>query len=487
MVIFKSCNHDDVGEERMMNRLTVGVGCALGLVLVAGQLEAQEPEEDQGFRAPTCELDMGHFLVRQAMTYLTGAAEEADPAAKETLLRDARASLMEAVNTDQAENPSVWYLLGRHGILTGDFIGADSAFSRVEMAVPLCSEDIEYYRHATWVTQVNRGIDLMQQIDYDGALVELGGAASIWNGANVALFYLGSIYAEYGETDSALYYFKEVVELGTADTSRVDNYNTAVENIATLYHMMEDWDSTIVWYQRAQEINPENTDITFGLAEAYSEIGNDERAFAIYDGVLANPGEMNSLDLFNAGVKLFNADEFTRASRAFVAGLDNNPYHRDALYNLSNTYLAMANDDARPQAERDNAIAEMGGIAERLIEVDPQNRDPRRLQAAALQLAGDADGAVAIMDEMNAFTYEVSVDISRPIDGGYELHGRITNLVDGAETTTGTLTFEFMNGAGEVVGTDTVAPETLAADATSRFSLGAVGEGIVAWRYTVGS
>ncbi len=470
-----------------MNRLTVGVGCALGLVLVAGRLEAQEPPATEEFRPPACELDMGHFLVRQAMTYLTGAAEEADPAAKETLLSDAHTSLMEAVNTDQAENPSVWYLLGRHGILTGDFIGADSAFSRVEFAAPLCGEDIEYYRHATWVSQVNRGIDLMQQIDYDGALVELGGAASIWNGANVALFYLGSIYAEYGETDSALYYFKEVVELGDADTSRVENYNIAVENIATLYHMMEEWDSTIVWYERAQAIDPENTDVVFGLAEAYAESGDQERAFSIYDGLLANPAEMNSLDLFNAGVKLFNADEFTRAARAFVAGLESNQHHRDALYNLSNTYLAMANDDVRPQAERDNAVSEMGGVAERLIEVDPQNRDPRRLQAAALQLAGDPDGAVAIMDEMNAFTYEVSVDISRPIQGGYELHGRLTNLVDGAETTTATLTFEFLDGSGAVVGTDSVAPETLAAGASSRFSLGAVGEGIVAWRYAVGS
>jgi hypothetical protein len=109
------------------------------------------------------------------------------------------------------------------------------------------------------------------------------------------------------------------------------------------------------------------------------------------------------------------------------------------------------------------------------------------LQAAALQLAGDPDGAVAIMDEMNAFSYEVSVDISRPISGGYELHGRLINLVDDAETTTQALTFEFMNGAGNVVGTDTVAGETLAAGASSRFSLGAVGEGIVAWRYRVGS
>lgn len=469
-----------------MNLFTVGVGCALGLVLAAGQLEAQDPPVDE-FRAPTCDLDMGHFLVRQAMTYLTGAVEETDPAAKETMLRDAEQSLMEAVNTDQAENPSVWYLLARHGILTGDFVRADSAFSRVEMAVPLCSEDIEYYRHSAWVRHVNNGIDLMQAVDYDGALVELGKAAVIWRGANVALFYMGSIYADYGVTDSALYFFKEVVDIGTADTSRIENYNTAVQNIATLYHMVGEWDSTIVWYEKAREIDPENTDMVFGMAEAYAENGDQEHAFAIYDSLLANPAEMNSLDLFSAGVKLFNADEFTRAVLAFNAGLEVNPFHRDALYNLCNTFLAVGNDANRPQSERDDAVAQMRGIADRLVEVDPQNRDPRRLQAAALQLADDADGAVVIMDEMNAFTYEVSVDISRPISGGYELHGRLTNLVDDAETGTATLSFEFLNGAGDVVGTDTVPAETLAAGATSRFSLGAVGEDIVAWRYSVGS
>jgi len=469
-----------------MNRLTVGVGCALGLVLVAGQLEAQDPAVEE-FREPTCDIDMGHFLVRQAMTYLTGAVEEADPAAKETMLGDAEQSLMEAINTEQAENPAVWYLLGRYGVLTGDLAGADTAFSKVEAALPLCAEDIEYYRHSTWVRAVNRGIDMMQNVDYDGALAELSGATKIWHGSNVALFYMGSIYADYGETDSALHYFKEVVDIGTADTARIENYNTSVENIATLYHMMGEWDSTIVWYQKAREIDPENNDIVFGLAEAYAESGDTDRAFAIYDQLLANPAEMNSLDLFSAGVKLFNADEFTRAAQAFNAGLETNAYHRDALYNLCNTYLAIGNDVGRPQAERDAAVAQMREMAARLIEVDPQNRDPRRLEAAALQLAGDPDGAVAIMDEMNAFTYEVSVDISRPISGGYELHGRLTNLVDDAETTTGTLNFQFMNSAGEVVATDTVASETLAAGATSRFSLGAVGDDIVAWRYTVGS
>lgn len=472
-----------------MNRLTVGVGCALCLALAAGQLAAQDPPPTEEFREPSCDLDMGHFLVRQAMTYLTGAVEETDPGAKETMLEDAHQTLMEAVNTDQAENPAVWYLLGRHGILTGDFVGADSAFSRAEAAVPECSDDIEYYRHATWVQQVNRGIDLMQSADYDGALEELTGATAIWNGANVALFYVGSIYANYGETDSALHYFKEVVEIGTADTAHIENYNAAIENTATLYHNLGEWDSTVVWYEKALEVNPDNNDLVFGLAEAYAESGNQERAFAIYDSLLANADEMNSLDLFNAGVKLFNADEFQRAARTFVAGLQNNPYHRDALYNLCNTYLAMANDEELPQSERDEAVANMREMANRLIEVDPQNRDPRRLLAAALQLAGDEDGAVAAMDEMNTFTYEVSVDISRPLPGGdgYELHGRLTNLVDDAETTTDTLTFEFMNAAGEVVGTDTVAPETLPAGGSTRFSLGAVGEGIVAWRYTVGS
>ncbi len=471
-----------------MNRMTVGIAFSLGLAVIAGPVVAQEEGEPEEFRGPTCELDMGHFLVRQAMTYLEGAVQAAEEGERNTLLGEAERSLLEAVGGDQAENMGAWYLLARQSVMSGDLVRADSSFSKVEGMVPACAEDIEYYRHSTWVTRVNQGIELMQMIDYDGALVELKAANAIWAGSNVARFYIGKIHGDYAEMDSAITYLKQVVDMGTADSANIDNYETAVSDVAALFHMEQMWDSSIVWHRRLEEIRPGDADALFGLAEAFAENGMADSAFAIYDNILSNPAGMNSLDLFNAGVRMFNADEFERAAQAFNAGLDKNPFHRDALYNLCNTYLAVGGDDTRPQAERDDAVNQMSEIADRLIAVDPQNRDPLRLKAAALQMSGNEGDMANLMDRIDGFAYEVSVDISRPSGSGtYELHGRVTNLEDGASATYPDITFEFLDESGNVVGTDTVTGGTLDAGGSERFSLFAAGDLVVAWRYNVGS
>ena len=470
-----------------MNRMTVGIAFSLGLALIAGPIAAQEEEPADEFRGPTCELDMGHYLVRQALTYLEGAVQSAEEGGKTALLADAERSLLEAIGGDQAENMGAWYLLARHSVLAGELVRADTAFAKVETMVPECAEDIEYYRHSTWVNHVNQGIELMQMIDYDGALVQLKLADAIWAGSNVAKFYIGKIHGDYAEMDSAITYLKELVEMGTTDSANIDNYETAISDVAALFHMEQMWDSSIVWHRRLEAMRPGDADALFGLAEAFAENGQSDSAFAIYDNILANPAAMNSLDLFNAGVRMFNADEFARAAQAFNAGLEKNAFHRDALYNLCNTYLAVGGDEARPQSERDEAVSQMSAIADRLIAVDPQNRDPLRLKAAALQMGGDDAGMATLMDNIDGFAFEVSVDISRPIPGGYELHGRISNLTDGASTTYPELTFEFLDESGNVVGTDTVSGGSLDADGSQRFSLGAAGDGVVAWRYSVGS
>lgn len=465
-----------------MNSLVLGAGIAISMGLGAGQLAAQAEE----YQDPACELDMSHFLVRQASTYIKGATEEVDPANKDQLLASARQNLIEGINTDQADNPAIWYFLGRYYYLTDDPVGADSAYSRVEQTVPECQQDIDYYRESMWVRAVNRGIDSIQNGLYEGAQQELRGANAIFTRSNVALFYLASVFAELGEADSALHYFKRVVELGTSDLEHIDNYNTSVENVATLHQMLGDWDSSIVWYEKLREIDPENSDALFAMAEAYSEMGDDAAALQIYDEVLANAAAMNALDLFNIGGKLFNAAEFDKAVTAFEAGLEKNPYYRDALFNLANTYLEIGQDQSRPQSERDAALQKMDDVTHRLVEVDPNSRVVYRILAAAHTLQGMDDTTEVIMDAMDALTFEVAVDLSRPTAGAFTVAGRLINLKDG-ETAVPTITFEFVDATGNVVSTETVGNESLAASASSRFQTTATGEGIVAWRYTVGT
>ena len=465
-----------------MNRLVIAVGATVGLVIGAGQLAAQADE----YRDPACEMDQGHYLVKNATTYLKGATEEADPANREQLLIDAYRNLVEAINGDQAENPAVWYFLGRYYVMRNDGFGADSAFARVETVLPECQPDIDYYRQTVYVRAVNNGIDSLQNFANDGAKGEFRNAGAVWKSSNVPAFYLASVFGEEGEIDSALHYFSEVAKIGEADTAHVDNYHTAIENIAILYQMLEDWDSTVVWYKKTRELDPTNNEALLGIAEAYSYMGDAENAALFYDSVLAKSTEMSDLDLMNAGVKLFNSNEFDRAAQAFEAGLAKNPNHRDGLFNLANTYLAIADDQGRPEAERNDALRKMDAITHRLIRVDPQSREAYRILAAAHQMQGMEDSTAAIMDEVDALDFEVVVDLARPESGTYLVAGRVNNLRE-RQITFGTVTFEFLDATGTVVATGTVPGEALAAEGSKRFTFRQTEPNIVAWQYRIGS
>ncbi len=464
-----------------MKRLASGAGIVIALCLAPALLAAQEE-----YRDPTCEFDQGHFLVRAAKTYIQGATEETDPANREELLESAYRNLMDGISSDQADNPAIWYFLGRYYYLEFDGAGADSAFSRAEQMVPECSEDVNYYRESLWVRLVNRGIDSMQAYAFDGAKDEFRNANDLSQQSNVGLFYLAGIFGQEGELDSALYYFKRVAEVGTADTAHMENYDTAVENVATLYQMLGEWDSTIVWYEKVRETEPNNPDALFGIAEAHAELGNQAEALVIYDEILVNADKMSWLDLFSVGVSLFNAEEFERAVQAFKAGLQKNPYYRDGLFNLANTYLELAQDPGRPRSERDQALREMDSVTHRLIDIDPANRQTYRILAAAHSLQGMDDSTAIIMDRMDALTFEVVVDNSRPISGGFAVAGRLVN-VKSTPTTVPTITFEFLDASGNVVSTGTIGGETLGPDESKRFDLTQASESIVAWRYRAGS
>ena len=463
-----------------MNRLVVGAGLMLGLGLGQGQLAAQDQ-----YRGPSCELDQGHFLVRAAKTYIQGATEEADPAKREELLMSAYRNLVDGIDSDQGDNPAIWYFLGRYYYMTDDGTGADSAFTRVLQLAPDCTDDIAYYRESMWVQAVNRGIDSLQNGALEGAKEEFRSANALLLTSNVALFYLGGVFANEAESDSALHYFKQVADMGLADAEHLENYHTAVENVATLYHMLGEWDSTIVWFEKVREIDPTNNDALFGMAEAYFNLGDQARTLEIFDLVLADAASMNSLDLFNTGVRLFHVNEFDKAVQAFEAGLEKNRFHRDALFNLANTFMEISQDESRPRAERDAALRQMDEIVHRLFEVDPKNRGTYRILAAAHTLQGLHDSTEVIMDEMESLTYEIAVDISRPMSGGYTAAGRIINLKD-TPTDVPSITLEFLDGTGQVVASDTIGGETLGPSESSRFNSTQAGD-IVAWRYRVGS
>jgi tetratricopeptide (TPR) repeat protein len=194
--------------------------------------------------------------------------------------------------------------------------------------------------------------------------------------------------------------------------------------------------------------------------------------------------EMSAINLFRVGEILFLADEYDKSVQAFTLGLEKNPYFRPALYNLANAYLAIANDEERPEAERDEAAAAMEDAARRLNAVDPLNSESMNLLAASFQLQRLDDSTVAVLERREALTFEVRIDLQQTIDGGYLVQGRLVNTKDAAVEVP-RLEFEFLDEAGNVLAIDYVEPTTLDPMGSATFSLTGIGEDLAACRYSI--
>jgi len=345
-----------------------------------------------------------------------------------------------------------------------------------------------------WVPVYNAAVQALQSDDQTAARENLSKANIIYHKEPFVPYYLASVFAQQDERDSAITYFKQTLEMLEApvDSQYEETFNVATFNVARLYHQGEEWDSAAVYYEKYTLLNPSDEDGRRGLAAAYEGSGQTDKAAALMAGMLEDAENMSSVDLFSVGVSMFQTNNYVGAAEAFSLGLAKNPYHRDGVYNLGQSYYAIASPDGESEAEpsaeeratRTEAAVNMLETAQRLVELDPYNEASLQMLAAAWQLAGDDDSTLAVIETLNAIPFDVSIVGFAETEAGFDLQGTIRNLkMESTEVTP--IRFEFYNAAGETVATETFGGATLEGEATTDFRFTPVGTGIISWRYFV--
>ena len=469
------------------------VSAAIGVLLAA----PVAPAAAQGWQPVECELSHGHYLVNSALLYLRNAARTRFQDQRDRDLADALRVLSQALDQGRDNDPAVWYFLGRYYAATQDLAGADSAWDRAATMVPDCVEDINGHRRRLWVPILNRGVDALRAGDMEAAKRAFLTANEIYEGEPPAFYSLGQIYANASVSDSAVAAFTKAIELANNEANvgseqYADIRENAAFNIARLYHRDTNYDSAVVWYQRYRVGAPDDPQAITGQASALASAGRDDEAVALYDSVLQRADDMPTVDLFATGVALFRAGQYEQAAQAFERGLERSPNYRDALFNLANTYLRMSDaDSGLTDAERDAADLAHGErmfpVTQRLTTVDPSSSAAKRLLAAAYQLRGLEDSTLAVLEQVQAMTFDVTVSVFQATgSGGFEIRGLILNV--GADAVTvPAITFEFVNEAGEVLQTYEIPEQVLDAEGGTPFGARVDAEGIAAWRYRIAS
>jgi tetratricopeptide (TPR) repeat protein len=321
--------------------------------------------------------------------------------------------------------------------------------------------------------------------------------------------------------DSAAKYFRLGVQ-AAADPKFDKEKKDAMYNLANAYFGAQRYDSAAAAYSAYLAVVPNDAQARARLADVLSMGGHKDSAMAMYALIIQNADSAEPSSLFNAGVSIYNAapplpdtakisaacrrkplatgqtalqrkrgcdreasdslqrrdaasvNNYRMAAQAFEAGLKRDPFNRDGLYNLSSSYFALKDS------------LKMLSTAQRLVAVDPMNRNSVRLLAQSWQLNHHSDSAlfyVTISDSL--LPVDVSVGGFGLTDQGATLSGVVTNYHPHASVPV-KIVFEFLNKTGTVVSTTSTDIPAVDPNGSKAFSVQGTGAGIISWRYKKG-
>jgi len=428
--------------------LITGAGCAAsgggGASAPAGPVLPGGEVLEEGIRP----RDNSH--TRSADLALTQAQSTTDEAVIQQRFQEALVAALDGITAD-AENPKSYYQAGQAYVGLNDFIGADSMLTKAEELHPRYVLETEPWRERGWANAYNEGIIPMNSGDLEAAAELFEQAGAIYQGRPEALLQLGSVNSQMDRIDEAVDAYRQAMamleesrEEDLADTINApiweQHWEIATTGLGQTLTFAERYQDAADLYGKLLEEDPSNTTLTGNLANNLSELGMPDSVQALYDHLLSDP-DLGERDFFNAGVGLYQIENYEGAARAFSRAAEMNPFNRDARLNLAQT-LSLS-----------EKFEELIPAARALIEVDPRNALGWIFLTRAFSETEQTEEANRIFTEYQAIGYEIEDLGMRPgPDGGAIISGSLknTSLEPG---TTVSLRFHFGGSDNTEIGT----------------------------------
>ncbi len=454
-------------------------GYAQGPILQPRLAEVQPAK----FNVPLCPLKPEGKVQKAVEALRKSYDAKADKAA---MLKQAQDLIKEAIAEGQANAAPAWYYLARVYLLVGDVGGVDSAFTKAQKLQPQCELDISQIRQNNWAQLAKPAFDLQQAGKIDSALALFRDAHRVFYGLPHVVSNMGVLFANSGQDDSAAVYFGKAFEIAEegaqSDTSMIGDRNSNALNLAIMYQRLGKNAEAVPVLRKYLAWDPGNLEARKSLSQAFRGAGMADSADALDNAMIAEMSTQNldSLevgDVMAIGVSAFNAQKFDQAAAAFGAAASRNPFSRDAIYNLANSYLAMKNHEKLVET------------AAKLVAIEPMNEDVYRL-------LGQGHRALKHDDEvLKAAENLVGLQINLEMTGfavGRNT-AKLEGLATGREPTDAqgkvipkaaqTLVVEFVTAAGQVVDTKEVTVPRLDTGTTHKLTVEGKGSDIAGWRY----
>ena len=377
----------------------------------------------------------------------------------------------------------------------------DSAFDAVERVAPGCASETEGYRRPAWAPLVNAAAELINNDQLDSAQKLIDRADILYLGSPHTSYFRAIMAQKRNDLAAAIEANKRTIDMITAEAAAKDEGTASIRsqvmyNYAVLLASRADTETGAAQKATAKQAadaykafldahpnDEQRTSAQAGMGRMLAVLGDTAAVASVFSEMLADPSKYTEAQLLEGGTNAFNAGRFDAAAKLFEIVLEKNPYYRDALFNLANTYWSQ------------QAWDKMMPVARRLAEVDPNNQDVWQLVAIAYKGRGDAakaaknlrveramyDSAVKHVEKKNALTSTLAFTHFTHDGPKHTLRGNIQNA--GTKPATYTVKFEFLDSTGKPVAAKEVTVGPVEPKKSAPFSVEVSQAGIVAFRY----
>ena len=410
---------------------------------------------------------------------------------------------------------------------TIDLVGTlDSAFRIVEVAKPTCSDNTAYYRggHKYYLDAANGAINALNAEKLDSAEYYATQANRLYPASPYGIMVLGSVAAKRNDNAKAIEFWTKAAEIAGRDTSYRDVRRQMLANAGNVHLIAAQAGSgaeRTAAARRAAELYGQlivvpgtKGSYLYGGRQNYQTallLAGDTAAFVTsYQALLADPSGYEYQDLLNSAVNAARSNRSADAARLFEGTLAQNPWNRDAMFNLAVTYLSLERND------------KVSPIVTRLVAVDPANPENYNLGARAyLSLAKVAqtakrtavaaaynDSTLTWYTKGNKLPIEVTFTEFSPTESQIVVGGSVLDRRDkidadavAARPVRGkppakaasrnmppkavTLRFEALDKSGSAIGSQSVTTEPLTPGKSGKFTVRIAAANAVGYRYTI--
>lgn len=282
-----------------------------------------------------------------------------------------------AVNPNNAEAN---YLMGNLLSRQQQYEEANRYFDRSLDNSAVFREHIAYLRERHYRTEINAGLDARESGQHAQAVRRFGLAVEIFPDRPLAYPLLGDSHESLHQTDEAISTYESCVRVDP------DHYECGL-NLAELHFRRNNFDRVIELTEHLRINHPEDWRTLKLLTDARLGAAHYDRAEQTLSAL--NRTRYDYSFHKNFAVTLYNLGEVRRAEPHLRQCLSRRPDDKDILKTLSSIYLESRNYELVIEA------------AERLLEMEPQNRAVKAQLMIAYELIGDLDNYKILKEELD--------------------------------------------------------------------------------------